>query len=192
MKRFSFLTTLFVFLLAVSATFAAIPQLIPYQANVLDAESKALNGVYSVTFELFDSPNGGTPMWTVNRSVSIENGYINVMLGDVNPLTGVDFKKQLYLQVTIGNGTPYPRTKLGSTPYAIQAISAVDADTALVAKDVVDGVLTWNKFAPAAIIAGGDLQGTYPNPTLRGGVVLENILPGSIFFPEVCHHRTNV
>lgn len=182
MKRFSFLTSLiFVFLLAVASTFAAIPQLIPYQANVLDAQKgEPLNGVYSVTFELFDTQNGGTPIWSVNRSVSIENGYMNVMLGEVNPLNNVDFSKQLYIQVTIGNGTPYPRTKLGATPYAIQAIQAVDADTAKVAQDVVDGVLTWNKFMPSQIIAGGDLQGTYPNPTLRDGVVLENIKPGSI------------
>jgi hypothetical protein len=163
-------------------TFAAIPQLIPYQANILDDKNngKPLNGTYSVTFELFDTPTGGTPVWVANQSVNIENGYLNVMLGDVNPLNNVDFSKQLYLQVTIGGGSPYPRTKLGATPYAIQAISAVDADTAKVAQDVVDGVLTWQKFVPSEIVAGGDLQGTYPNPKLRNGVVLENIAPGSI------------
>ncbi len=183
MKRFTFLTSFaLVFLLAVSMTFAAIPQLIPYQANILDDKNngKPLNGTYSVTFELFDTPTGGTPVWVANQSVNIENGYLNVMLGDVNPLNNVDFSKQLYLQVTIGGGSPYPRTKLGATPYAIQAISAVDADTAKVAQDVVDGVLTWQKFVPSEIVAGGDLQGTYPNPKLRNGVVLENIAPGSI------------
>jgi len=182
MKKFSLLTTIFfTFLFAVSFALAAVPKLIPYQGVLYDEQAmKPLDGVYSITFEIYDVPSGGTPIWTVNRSVKVEKGYFNVMLGEVNPLTNVNFNKQLYLQITVANGTPYPRTKLGATPYAIQAASAVDADTAKVAQNVVDGVLTWEKFNPAAIVAGGDLQGNYPNPTLRKGVVLENIEPGSI------------
>ncbi len=182
MKKFSLLTTIFfTFLFTVSLALAAVPKLVPYQGVLYDEQAaKPLNGVYSITFEIYDVPNGGTPVWTVNRSVNVENGYFSIMLGEVNPLSNVNFNKQLYLQVTVANGTPYPRTKLGATPYAIQAISAVDADTAKVAQNVVDGALTWQKFNPAAIVAGGDLQGNYPAPTLRKGVVLENIEPGSI------------
>lgn len=182
MKKFSLLTTIFLtFLFAISVSLASVPRLIPYQGVLYDEQAmKPLDGVYSITFEIYDVPSGGTPIWTVNRSVKVEKGYFNVMLGEVNPLTNVNFNKQLYLQITVANGTPYPRTKLGATPYAIQAVSAIDADTARVALNVVDGALTWQKFNPAAIVAGGDLQGTYPNPTLRKGVVLENIEPGSI------------
>jgi len=73
MKRYSFLSSIIlVFLLTLSTTFAAIPYVIPYQGNILDeVQGKPLNGTYSITFELFDTPTGGTPIWTDNEAVVV-------------------------------------------------------------------------------------------------------------------------
>ena len=44
------------------------------------------NGVYDITFKLYTTDAGGTPIWSEVQSVNLIGGVYSVLLGEVNPL----------------------------------------------------------------------------------------------------------
>lgn len=163
---------------------AQAPKVINYQAQLVDASTnQPLDGTYTITFALFTEQTGGAAVWSDIKDVQVEKGYMNVYLGDKNPFGGLPFDRAYYLEITVGNGNPYPRTLLSSTPYTMFAVTADTAQHSLsadTAYDVKDGVITFAKLHPSLQIAGGDLEGFYPNPTIKSSALLGLIKPGSI------------
>jgi len=65
----------------------AIPAQMTYQGKITDPSGAAFNGI-SMTFSIYTTPTGGTPIWTETHSaVEVYHGLFSVILGETNPLS---------------------------------------------------------------------------------------------------------
>lgn len=113
-------------------TVAATPAL-HYQGRLLDpvnGQAKA-DGAYAFTFRIYNTATGGAPLWTETKSVSVNKGLFNTLLGDTTPLDNTIFTGQdLYLGVTIGTDPEAaPRQRLAHVAYAMYAEKAGSANS---------------------------------------------------------------
>ena len=125
---------------------ADIPHLISYQGRLTDTSGNAvLNGSYNIKFSIYSSEAGGAPLWFNTRSVTVEDGIFDVLLGEAKTLD-LPFDAQYYLGIQVGTEQEMtPRQKLASVGYAYMAEKAEQADNATSATestnaDTVDGI----------------------------------------------------
>src|SRR5262245_16541242 len=80
-------------------------QLIPFQGRLTDQQGRAYtNGQYTIVFTLYGQAVGGTPLnnWVErHQKVGVINGMVNVFLGSITSLAGVEFSNTVYLGITI-------------------------------------------------------------------------------------------
>ena len=66
---------------AVSTAVAQVPATFNFQGRLTDAKNNPITTTVDVTFEIFDVPNGGTPLHTEVMTITPDNGYFNVRIG---------------------------------------------------------------------------------------------------------------
>ncbi len=96
------------------------PRLIRFQGKLCDKKGLPLDGIYSVSFKMYDSEGAVMPLWVEEQGrINIEKGLLDVELGSVKNLD-LPFDKQYWLGVEVeADGEMSPRFKLTSVPYSI-------------------------------------------------------------------------
>jgi hypothetical protein len=105
----------------------AVPETMNYQ-GLLEEEGEPAAGTKSMTFRLFMDESGGAPLWEETRDVDVTGGLFSTVLGEANPIAGLDFSETYYLEVEVEGEVMSPREALSSVGYAKMADSAIQAD----------------------------------------------------------------
>ena len=97
----------------------SVPHLMRFHGNLGDADGQPLAGIFTLSFRIYDSETGGTPLWTEQQeNIDIEKGFLDVVLGSVTSLD-LSFDKQCWLSVEVeSDGEMTPRFMLTTVPYS--------------------------------------------------------------------------
>jgi hypothetical protein len=123
-----------------------ITRLVPFQGRLHGGDNKIVaDGVYDISFNVYDTATGGTALWTeTHPKVSVIHGYVNILLGGINPMVEsnyatqaplydeskniVNFGQQKYLGISINGGAEmFPRSQLVPSFHAYTANHATHA-----------------------------------------------------------------
>jgi hypothetical protein len=102
-----------------------IPRIMSYQGLLTDADGTPVpNGLYDLTFSLYDAPEGGEMLWEEEHAgVEVESGVFELMLGMFQPLEP-PFTHQYWIGISTGDGSELsPRLPLAGAPYSFNAQS---------------------------------------------------------------------
>jgi hypothetical protein len=150
---------------------ASPPALISYQGELFNAGAPA-NGLFNITFRLFDAQNAGTLIMSEIKAganlVQVTNGLFSTTLGTNSVIIdaaggGVynnyadvlrDFS-QVWVEVEVGGNTLSPRQRMVAAPYALNATRAETLDDVSVAPNSL-----WNVegVGSTLLIDGAELR----------------------------------
>jgi hypothetical protein len=147
-----------------ASTNAVVPTLLQYQGRLTDPGTgdAVSDGVYTMSFRLYDTADGDTAVWSETKDVSLQGGVFNTALGDV---TGLDLHlfngDALWLGVKVGaDAEASPRQQIFPVAYAMSLVPG-----AMVAADGSEPTLIVSNAGtgPALQVGGsavvdGDLQ----------------------------------
>ncbi|MGK0249573.1 MAG: hypothetical protein ACI910_002328 [Oleispira sp.] len=150
-----------------------ITRLVPFQGRLHGGDNKIVSdGTYDLTFYIYETPTGGTSLWTeTHPSVSVIHGYVNVLLGAISPMVEsnyanqsplyseakntVNFAEQKYLGISINGGAEmFPRSQLVPTFHAYTANHATHATQADNADNLGDKAA--NTYAQVSYVNNAD------------------------------------
>lgn len=118
------------FVVAISAHGGPVPQRINYQGTLNTKTGGPANGNYNMTFRIYSTATGTSPLWTEawsnsnNSPVVVTEGVFNVMLGSLTPLSNEFFamNPRTYLGISVENDSEFlPRQMIASVGYAFAA-----------------------------------------------------------------------
>jgi len=93
-----------------------------YQA-VLEKDGERVPGPTDLIFKIYNASSGGTLKWQETRNdYSIQNGILNIILGEVNAMSDeLDGTEQYWLEIWVEGVLLGPRVKLTAVPYSMNA-----------------------------------------------------------------------
>lgn len=107
----------------------AAPTLLSYQGVLADMQGLPVpDGSYLVTMRIYDTSEGGQPLWEESLRVETFDGFFDAYLG-LNSRIDLPFDREYWLAAKMqGEAEMTPRTRLVAAPYAIRAVSAGEAE----------------------------------------------------------------
>lgn len=158
-------------LLAVAApVFASVPNLMNFQGVLKDGSGNPVaNGSYTVTFNIYPTPTGGTVLWTEAQSVITTAGLFAVILGSTNPVPDSVFKDTTrYLGVAVSpDPEMLPRQRLVTVGYSFRVNSVDGASGGTITSKVSIGPLHTNTGTNAFV--AGEENAASGNWSVVGG-----------------------
>lgn len=114
-------------------TGSTVPRLVTFNGVMTSGDGKPQSGSVSVTFSLYESQQGGAPVWSETQTVTADDlGNYSVVLGSTladglpADLFSTGQPRWLGVLPKLDGVAEYPRVLLVSIPYALKA---ADADT---------------------------------------------------------------
>lgn len=113
--------------LSAGSSLAAAPPAITQQGRLFQADGMPVSGPLDVVFSLHDSAVGGALLWSETHTITFDDGYFSVALGEMTPLGNAAFDGSVrYLGIQIGDDAEMsPRSATRSVPYALVASDAI-------------------------------------------------------------------
>lgn len=101
----------------------ALPGTILHQGRLFDAAGQPVAGQVDMHFSIYNTENGVSALWQETHSVSLDDGYFSVALGDTTSLvTVLGTPDKRWLGIAVGNDPEMtPRAEIDSVPYALFA-----------------------------------------------------------------------
>ncbi len=115
-------------LAALPAAAVNLPLRIPFQGKLIDpATNNPKNGSFSMQFQIYAAPTGGSSLYSETQTVPVSNGVFAVQIGTLSLLSADLFSgASAYLGVTVGaDAEMTPRQPLSMSPYAFTAAQLV-------------------------------------------------------------------
>ena len=127
MKRI--LITLTVLIITTLPISAQIPRLMSYQGVLTDDMGVVVSdGVYNITFRIYDVATEGSHLWEETIAVNVSKGIFNATLGS-SVLIDEQFNVPLYLSIAIGGGDELePRRLFTPSGYAFSTLAVFGDD----------------------------------------------------------------
>lgn len=166
-------------------TLAQIPQTMNYQGRLEDNSGNPVSdGNYTIVFTIYDAATNGNSLWTETRTVTTEDGFFNLTLGESTAIN-ISNEQQVWLNISIGGNNLTPRTKLSGSLSSLSTKSIENTATAgnsvvtsinsstggIDAVKIADGTVSDSEFqmldgVSSALVGASDTQ-TLTNKTIN-------------------------
>ena len=109
--------------LVASTAAAAVPGVITHQGRLYATDGTPVKETMDVEFSIYDTPDAVVPIWTETHTITFDEGYFSVGLGEIAPFDEVVFDGSArYLGIKVGSDAEMtPRARVASVPYALLA-----------------------------------------------------------------------